>query len=78
MLTVENITIFSADRKGGLVDIEGEAVFEGRIELPFFASFYQDDEEFDEIELEDDFISSFDEDDLKKGIMKAYKDYIEE
>jgi len=74
MVSITEVTIISADKSDSPWDIEGEILFESDLSTPFSATYYPDDGEFEELEIEID-PGSYDKRQLKEMIAAAAAEF---
>ena len=54
MVSIAEVNLISVDKSDNPWDIEGEIFFESELSTPFCASYYDDDGEFEYLEIEID------------------------
>ena len=74
MVSITEVTLLSVDRSDDSWMIEGEILFESDLSTPFSATYYPDDDEFEELEIEIN-PGSFDKRTLKEMIVDAVMSY---
>lgn len=52
MVTISEVSIISIDKSEDSWAIEGEILFESDLSSPFSATYYPDDDEFEDLEIE--------------------------
>ena len=74
MIAINEVVIISADKSDDSWSIEGEIYFEGDVSTPFSVTYYPDDDEFEDLEIE---LSpgKFDKKLLKEMIISAASEF---
>ncbi|MCL2702467.1 MAG: hypothetical protein FWE91_02515 [Defluviitaleaceae bacterium] len=74
MVTISEIIIISIDKSEESWAIEGEILFESDLSTPFSATYYPEDDEFEELEIEIT-PGRFDKFQMKQMILRAAQEY---
>jgi hypothetical protein len=74
VVTISEISIISIDKSEETWAIEGEILFESDLSTPFHATYYPDDDEFEELEIEIN-PGRFDRFQLKQMVICAVQEY---
>ena len=74
MVLISEIIIISIDKSDDSWAIEGEILFESDISTPFSATYYPDDDEFEDLEIELT-PGRFDKSQLKHMILGAAQEF---
>ncbi len=76
MISITEVTIISTDKSEESWAIEGEILFEGDLSSPFSVTYYPDDDELEELELEIN-PGNFDKHLLKEMIVESAHNFEE-
>jgi len=74
MVTISDICIISIDKSDDSWALEGEILFESDLSTPFSATYFPDDDELDDLEIEIT-PGRFDKFQLKQMVLQAAQDY---
>ena len=74
MVTISEINIISIDKNEESWEIEGEILFESDLSTPFSATYYPDDDELEDLEIEIT-TGRFDKCLLRQMVLRAAQDY---
>lgn len=77
MVDITEVTIISIDKSEDSWAIEGEVLFESDLTSPLSVTYYPQDDEFEDLEIEIN-PGNFDQGQLKDMIIAAANDYEEE
>ena len=76
MVIISEITIISIDKSEESWAIEGEILFESDLSTPFSATYYPDDDELEDLEIEIT-PGRFDKSLLKQMVLRSAQEYDE-
>jgi len=76
MIQINAVNIISVDKGDTSLEIEGEIIFEGDLSTPFSATYLEDEDELEELELEIN-PGRFDKAALKEMILEAVYEFEE-
>ena len=76
MVSITEVTIISVDKSDDSLAVEGEILFESDLASPFSVTYYPDDDEFEDLEIEID-PGKYDKKLLKEMIIESALSYEE-